>query len=606
MDVFRAGFQPVVSPTLRRTPGLAFWFGLSFLPPLYFGLVSLWHVHSHTYIVQDDARLHLVWWQQMVDAGLFPQDAIAHYFITIQPAGFKGLFTVITTLGIDPMAFATIIPLTLALITTGYLFWVALMLLPVPLCGLLTSIILNQNIWIRDDLISAAPRAFVYPIFSAFLFYLLRRQQGKTLIALTLLGLFYPQMMLVGMGMLTLRLLNWKNGRPCRPRRLKADIPWLVGLALTGGMLGLFSAQVAQQVGSLTSLEQMQAWPEFQAKGRGEYFGFSALTFWFGGSSGLRFPLLPPIILLGVLLPWVAYVLAFARSSRPAKWLSAYCPVAASLTAQSWILAQLLLTALGLFGLAHAIFPTLYLPSRYSFYSTRFVLILATGVMLTLALQAWLRWLKKRNATASALLPRGERVGMRAPVLLSYLFAIAVLITPAIPPLFLNGQSWVIGQTPEIYEAIAATPKSSLVASLVTEINDNIPAFANRSVLVGRDLALPYHSSFYSLMRQRMADLVTAQYSADPSVVKAFINRYGIDVWIVSKSFARPNYLYSQTWLLNSSVKENVLAAQRSLQSGQVPALMQALPTCTYTANSPIIVLDANCIAAIGNKPPKS
>ncbi|MEO1396853.1 MAG: hypothetical protein AAFV90_28580 [Cyanobacteria bacterium J06634_5] len=621
MNVLKTGFQPLPSPLgaphLRRTPGLAFWFGLSFLPPLYFGLLSLWHVQTHTYIVQDDARLHLVWWQRLVDSGLFPQDAIADYFMIIQPAGFKGLFTFITALGIDPMAFAKIVPLTLALITTSYLFWVALMLLPVPLCGALTSLILNQNIWIRDDLISAAPRAFVYPIFSAFLFYLLRNQQAKTLIVLALLGLFYPQMMLVGMGLLTLRLVdwpknwsggwprNWPRSWPCLPRRLEAYIPWLIGLVLTGGLLGLFSTQVTQQVGSLTSLEQMQTWPEFQAQGRGEYFGLPALAFWFDGSSGLRFPLFPPIIWLGALLPWVV----LTGSLRIKTWLKTYCPAGAFITVQVGVLAQLLLATLGLFGLAHGLFPRLYLPSRYTFYSTRFVLILATGVMLTLLLQAWLKWLRAQKISAQKriLLSRQTKkiantslflrlFLKRVAVLLSCAFAIAVLITPAIPSLFLGGQGWVIGQLPEVYDEIATTPKSSLVASLVTEINDNIPAFSNRSVLVGREFALPYHASFYQLMRQRMADLLTAQYSSDLSVVKAFVTRYGIDIWVVSEAFATPSYLNHQIWLLNSTVKEDVLTAQRSLQSGQVPALLQTLPICTRFSQDTVIVLDAHCI----------
>ena len=89
--------------------------------------------------------------------------------------------------------------------------------------------------------------------------------------------------------------------------------------------------------------------------------------------------------------------------------------------------------------------------------------------------------------------------------------------------------------------------------------------------------------------------------SSDLATVKAFINRYGIDMWVVSEAFADPSYLDNQTWLLNSSVKEEVLTAQRSLQSGRVPALVQTMPICASLVQDTLVVLDAHCIAKIAD-----
>jgi len=39
--------------------------------------------------------------------------------------------------------------------------------LPVPTAGFIATLLLNQSLWMKDDLVSA-PRAFVYPLFLAF------------------------------------------------------------------------------------------------------------------------------------------------------------------------------------------------------------------------------------------------------------------------------------------------------------------------------------------------------------------------------------------------------------------------------------------------------
>ena len=430
----KSAFKPIAS--LQRSH-LNLWFALSFIAPLYFGLISCLHANSARYIVQDDARLHIVWLQRLTDPALFPGDPIADYFGIIQPAGFKLLYRLAATLGIEALSLAKILPLLLALIATAYLFWVAIALLPVPASGLLTTLLLNQNIWIRDDLISAAPRAFVYPIFSAFLYYLLKKNKIGWLASLVIMGLFYPQMMLVSMALLTLRLVKWRGYKPTFSKQMQDYVFWVIALVLTGTMLLTFSHQVAAQVGELTTLQEMKALPEFYPGGRGEYFGVPFLSFWLDGSSGLRFPLFPPIILLGISLPWVLW--QSAKTTPQIKRLA--FSLTPQITPQVRIIAQLLICAIALFLAAHLIFPTLYLPSRYTFYSSRFVLILASGLMLTLICRDWGAWVMRQKQRV-----RDWNWIDFLTVELSLAFAIAVLITPAIPFLFLGGQGWVVGQ----------------------------------------------------------------------------------------------------------------------------------------------------------------
>ncbi|MEL6555616.1 MAG: hypothetical protein AAFQ63_19470 [Cyanobacteria bacterium J06621_11] len=568
---------------LVKTPAVAFWFGLSFIAPFYFGLISFFYATSFDYIVQDDARLHVVWWWLLVDPELFVGDAIAHYFTVLQPVGFKVVYGVAAALGIEPLMLAKVLPLLLALVSTAYLFWAVLLILPVPMSGFLTTLLLNQNIWIRDDLIAASPRSFVYPLFSAFIYYLLRDSKAAYLFVLGLLGLFYPQMMLVALGVLTLRLVEWKGMKPGLPKRVQAYFAWLLAFVMTLGLLLFFSAQVEGEVGRLTNLAEMRMWPEFWLDGRGEYFGVPLLSFWFDGSSGLRFPLFPPIIGLGVLLPGVIWL----------PGLRARFPIASYITERVKLLVELLGSALGLFLLAHIIFPVLYLPSRYTFYSSRFVLILASGVMMTLVLQWWLLWLGRQwRRFARWRIVDFWMVG------LSGCFAIAVLITPAIPYLFLGGQGWVIGESPSVYEAVASFPKDSMVASLARDVNDNIPAFTRRSVLVGREFSLPFHVEFYGEMRQRAEDLIEAQYSSDLNVVKAFIEKYGVDVWIVADNFLAPDYLRQYSWLMNSLMRDQVEAVMVALRKGERVAIADLISDCSVERDSDYIVLNAECMAS--------
>ena len=582
MNIVESAFRPVSAASLSN-PAVAFWFGVSFITPLYYGLISFFYASSSPYIVQDDARYHIVWLQRLVDPDLFPNDVMADYYSAIQGVGFRGFYGMAASVGIEPLAFAKIVPLLLALIATVYLFWVALFILPVPICGALTTIILNQNIWIRDDLSSASPRAFVYPLFAAFLYYLLQDSKGFCLVSLGLLSLFYPQMALVAVGVLTLRLVRWDGLAPKLPKRFQDYGFWLIALVMTGGALLLFSDQVAQRAGRLTSLAEMKAWPEFQPNGRGAYYGLPFLSFWFDGLSGMRFPLYPPIIWLGAMLPLVVW--------KVPRFFHKAFPLSKAVTADVRVLGQLFVSSMGFFFLAHIVFPALYLPSRYSFYSTRFLLTIASGVMLSLVMQCWVGWLVRQGQ-------RWRRWSLLdfARVAVSVGFAIAVIIAPSIPPIFLKGQSWEVGKAQAVYDLIAQSPKDSMTASLVREINDDIPAFSQRSVLVGREFALPYHVKFYSVMKQRAEDLVKAQYSPELADVQSFIKTYGIDQWIVAKDFSESDYLDRQDWLVYSSMRASVVAAERRLGPDTKPALTKYLSTCAMLSTADTIVLDAHCL----------
>ena len=150
----------------------------------YFALISLSYAFSQDYLIQDDARIHVVWLQKFLDPELFLNDFLADYFTYFLPWGFKGIYWLGAKIGIEPLIFAKFLPSILGLITSIYTFYFSLEIIPNQFTAFLSSLMITQLIWTNDDLISATPRAFVYPLFAAFLYYLASERLFSCLLAM--------------------------------------------------------------------------------------------------------------------------------------------------------------------------------------------------------------------------------------------------------------------------------------------------------------------------------------------------------------------------------------------------------------------------------------
>ena len=363
------------------------------------------------------------------------------------------------------------------------------------------------------------------------------------------MSLFYPQLALVELGVLALRL------------RTRRDF-WLLGAAVILVALTVLPfQQTARQFGALATAAQMQQMPEFGLGGRREYFGVTPLRFWLQGASGLRLPLFPPILWLSLGLPWCMRRVP-------------------EISAEIRLLRQLLIASVGTFLLAHLLFPKLYLPSRYTFYSLRVVMATAAGIVMFLAVRSL--WGRLRGVA---------RLG-------TGLLIALIIAVPAVPALFLPVQGWVKGDYPTLYRWLSSQPKTTLIASLAPEA-DNLPAFTQRSVLVSRELALAYHPAFYAVMQQRTIDLIGAHYSADLADLQAVIRKYEIDFLVLDAQFAQPDFLTQQDWLIHSSFQAIVTDRVNLLKAGVVPALTQAIQPCTTLSDQNLSILDAACVSKI-------
>ncbi|NEQ43781.1 MAG: hypothetical protein F6K00_09580 [Leptolyngbya sp. SIOISBB] len=452
-----------------------FWLGFSLLFSAYYGWLTLQQAFGGTYVVQDDARQHVFWMQRFIDADLFPNDLIADYFQSVAPLGYSGLYHLAAILGMPPLLFSKILPPILGLLTAWLVYEISWTLLPVPLASFIASVSFSQSVWYSSEHGSATPRAFLYPLMLAFIYFLMRQKPWFYLSSLILLALFYPQIALVCLGTLAIRLLDWQNRRLSFTQNRAIYIQFSIGFCAVAGIL--LYAQGQADFGPVVSRAEAMIMREFQPGGRNAFF-FDGLYFWLHDRGGLlhRRGFTPATLIAGAALPLLLWMPIKSR------WRSQINP-------QIWVLLQLFLASLGLFFLAHLLLFELHLPSRYSSHSIRTILGVACGVSWVIILDdishviSSIRQRQRRQSTAQ-LIHQASLLKQTVFIGLSGLLIIFMVIYPTtFFERFPRVGYYDFSDNAKLYEYFAAQPKDTMVASLSDQAG-NIPMFSGRSVLV--------------------------------------------------------------------------------------------------------------------------
>ncbi len=576
--------------TQRSRRSRYFWLALTMVFAVIYGGLALQQAFAGDYVVQDDARQHIFWMQRFLDPALFPNDLIADYFQAAAPIGYAWFYRSFAMLGVAPDLVGKILPFFLGLISVGYGYFLSLEILSLPLAAFISSAILNQALWGSDEISSATPRAFLYPLLIAFLFYLLRQARWRCVLVLVLQAAFYPPIILISVGLLVVRLGQWQKGR----FRLSSD--WRDYSVVAAGMalilaLAFYTGNLSE-FGPIVSRAEAQTMPEFQQGGRNAFFR-SDIAFWldgYPGRSGIfhRRTSIPVTSLVGLSLPWLL------RS--PTK-----TPLKKLVTPHVRLLGQLLVVSFGLFILAHLLLFELHLPSRYTSHTIRLVLALAAGMVWVFFFEALFQWGDRWSHQSAAGGRSSQRtqlkrlVGQGLPLLFVAAFFV---ITFFYYPLVLNNYPKAAynnyAEASELYDFFESQPKGSLVAALASEAS-NIPSLSGQSVLVSREHGLAYHTAYYQEFRQRVMALLTAQYTSEPAVVSDFIQQYGVDLWLLDHHAFAPNYVSDSKWMRQFQPATDAAAAQ--ITQGQIPVVSQAAETCAVFQHKEWTVLDADCVA---------
>lgn len=510
------------------------------------------------YTIQDDARQHVFWLQRLGDRELFRDDLIADYFSSVAPIGYKFVYWLGNLLGIEPLAFNKILPLLLGVGTTIYLFLVTLEIFPIPLAGFFASLLLNQNLWLLDDLVSGTPRSFLYILFLGFIYYLLRQQLSPCLLFIVLQGLFYPQIVLISAGILSLNLITQKQGKYF----------YLVGLVVAVITVGIYKLQTAE-FSQVITLAQARQLPEFYPAGRSAFFSDRPWHFWLVGKQSGFFPFEWQYFLLcsfGLLLPVICQ---FPKTF----------PLTNKITAKSQIIWQIILISFIWYSLAHLMLFRLHLPSRYSQHTGRLVIALLSGITLAILLEQLIQKVAAHSQTRQAIITA---------------IAIGALLYPTYAvQAYPQRLGYVTANNPKLYKFLRQQPKDSVIATL-SELGDFIPSFAQRRVLTAREYSIPYHWDYYKKIRQRTQDLIQAQYSSSPADVKQLIQQYRVDLWLVDRNAFTIEYLQQNDWL--KQFQPETREAIANLKHHQVSAIAQKIDQCSIFQTPEINLLASKCL----------
>ena len=548
------------------------WLGLSLFFTVIYSLLALNLAFETDYVVQDDARQHIFWMSRFIDPELFKNDLIADYYQSVSPWGVKTLYRGVAMLGIEPQLFNKFLPGILALIFTVFAFAVSLELLPIPFGAFITAILFNQNVWAQRGVISGTAKDFVYPLYFIFLYFWLRRSLVGICLTVLLASIFYPPTVLIFAGALFLQLWQVKGFIP----RLNPDRRVLlfsgIGLALSFVLL-LPYALSSGEYGPTVTLEQARNIPQFANGGRTSFFDDNLWEYWISGRrTGLRLyqSFVPHLAVAGLFLP---LLYKFPQRFRLLDQISPKISY----------LKDLLLASLGWFFIAHAVLFKLYLPSRYIARTLRVVMAIAAAMVLMALLEAILRWAMNHSSNQTKSLTALSATALLMVLLLGY---------PLTEESFLDA-GYEKGKHPELYEYIKAQPKDTLIASVAREA-DNISSFSNRSVLSSEEHAIPYHMGYFQPLRKRIFDSIEAQYTPKFTVVKDFIQRYEVDLWLIDKSSLNVEYLAGNRWLIDQQPVTQ--QAIKQLEAGTIPAIASLQDACTVFEDDRYRVLETECI----------
>lgn len=549
------------------------WLTITLIVSALYSLLDWQTAFSSDWVVQDDARQHVFWMARYLDPELFPNDLIADYFQSVAPFGYTSLYKLAAGLGIDPFVFNKLIPLGLRLFITYYFFLLCREIFPVAIgCGV-STLLFNHNLWLKDDIISATPRAFLYPCLIAFLYYFTKQLLIPCSIAIVGLSLFYPQTVFLASVMLVLKVIKWRGLKPYLTPKIEDRYFASIGLIIAFIVMLPYAIDSSDYAPVITRSEALTM-PEFYYGGRSNFFKDSFWKYLVGRGNGVMIStsVFKPIILLASLF----FPLVIKRADR--------FSLAQKITIHFNSLIALLIASFGMFILAHIALFRLHLPSRYTTHSLRISVAICAGITITIIGD----YLFKKY--------RQKLTIKKSKILSSLTIILTILLTYYIFFDFYSPTGYKVGSYPELYRFFQQQPKDIIIASL-TEEADNLPIFTKRSILVSREYAIPYHLGYYQPFSQKARDLITAQYTDNLQTVRKFIHQYNISYWLIEEDSFTTEYLIKNRWL--KQYQPEFKKAIAHLKSNSSSIVIAYRDTCQAFTTAEFTVVDTQCLLNI-------
>lgn len=578
---------------------------------------------TNPYVIDDDLR-QLFWMWRFQDHEVFANDFIFEnvkrvhivhilgmdFIVQYESIGFSLLYQLASYV-ISPLAFNKVLPFLLMAACVVYLFLFGLMLQDewTGVFLALLCIVYNLSAFANISVTTGLQRAFQFPLFISFLYYLLRRSSAGLVVCLVFQAIFYFPIFVVATATYVISLFYRNKGRIEVDLSAKRLTPLMIGVLLSALLFVPVWTDANLVAGPELGYvdENVPLWkdPAYGPSGRAPIF--TGRFFWIFGYGGLArhgdmFHMIPLVLgvllvfpalgfesfclkwegnalLLGSLAGWLTAWASALVTNRfvlhdPSKYTQAPVPL--------WLLLYLSLNAdlflrvivsawrgrLGRTAVLISVIALLILSMANFYIVEQIVRPITMGlgaIGLIVGVGLLLKWRIDNASTIFSLLSGNTKWRAWGGLLL-----IACVIF--VPKMKSHAMSLDQEQM-DLITYVARLPKDILLAGSPAEMS-NIPLFAKRSVLFSDEISY--------VGGTKVLDFFNAYYAESSDQVLAFCQRYDVDYLVVDERHFSPDHLTREQFFyspFNESIVQSVatrsnfilpqiLDSHRAFQSG--------------------------------------
>lgn len=444
------------------------------------------------YIRTDDDRANVFWFHRLLDPELLKDDLLTDYAVFYEATGTRYLYT-LAAYFVNPFLLAKIIPILFYAVAGAALYKMG-GAIHGPWCGFILAFTFICYPGHLEYFNCGYSRIFAYPGLVLFLYFLTARQTKHLIWLIPLLSLFYPVAFLICAAAYFLWAVLRITIAPIGVEPKKIILHFLAPMIISACFILPKYALPDQRYGRLLTHEETVQNPGARKNGRNEIL--PRVPVYKKAIDALN----EPFIILSFLV--IFFFLGRESLKIPMEfWL--------------FIISGLLLYELAYYFLLRLYFPYKYF--RYTFpMAVFFVISLGFGRIVERIPNLW-----------------GKILSLVLLICVSHYF-----YRDAIRPA--AGMRDYRGEAP-LYEYLKTLPKDSLIAA-PPYLADGIPLFSARKVLFNFELASPWFTEYYKMIKERTEDFFFAYYSGQREDIVRFVKKYGVDYIIVdARLFRRLN-----------------------------------------------------------------
>ncbi|MFC1576305.1 hypothetical protein ACFL3J_01395 [Candidatus Omnitrophota bacterium] len=463
------------------------------------------------YVIEDDVTQYLPPVYALLGGeyyrNLLDSDLILKYMFIKDAPGHLAVFYIFGLLS-DPLILVKIIPFILAAISAALLFYIG-KILKNSIVGFFASFTFIFYVWTSQYAFFSGghPKAFAFPLFFAFIYFLLSQKKTGCFITLLLQVIFYPPILAVTVPVYLFSLFKPKGV-------VKKDIIFFTVITLICmSLIYILYKQPNDFLGPTVTAKEMKVMPEFGPGGRDPLFNLGISGFLKSeDASGIMvsgaFPYLLLLAIIGII-----YLGREIKSLPP-------------------LLFYILLSGILVFILSYIFMFNLFFPGRYLEHTLPIFMIFIIAFAM------------------EKLLTSGITDVFKKTICVSSVCLIALVHVPYLQKNLYNFEK-------SFYTFIATLPEKSLIAGHPYEM-DPVFTFTKRRTLVQFEVSTAWYKNYYSQIRERTRDFFSTYYTDSLKDVEDFFKKYNVDYLVVDKRHFSEGYMGSGNFYIepfNNDIK---------------------------------------------------